>query len=65
LLEVEFAYNSVMHPAIRKTHFSLVYTSVPRHVVNLIKLPKAHGVSVTVENMAEENIVVKDLSRSS
>jgi len=35
-----------MHPAIEKTHFSLVYTYVPRHVVNLIKLPKAPGVSV-------------------
>lgn len=49
-----------MHPAIGKTQFSLVYTYVSMHVVNLIKLPKAPEVSVTAENMAEEIIVVKD-----
>ena len=38
----------------QKTPFALVYTSIPRHVVDLIKLPKAPGVSVAAEKMAEE-----------
>jgi hypothetical protein len=59
LPQVEFAYNSTVHSATGKTPFSLVYTSVPRHVVDLIKLPKAPGFSV-----AEEIIAVKDFVKS-
>lgn len=33
----------------------MVYTYVPRHVIDLIKLPKSSGVSLAVGNMAEEN----------
>jgi len=64
LPQVEFAYNSTVQSATGKTPFSLVYTSVPRHVVDLIKLPKAPGFSVAAENMAEEIIAVKDSVKS-
>ncbi|PNX90225.1 Ty3/gypsy retrotransposon protein [Trifolium pratense] len=60
LPQVEFAYNSTVHSATRKIPFALVYTFVPRHVVDLIKLPESLGVSVAAENMAEEIIAVKD-----
>jgi hypothetical protein len=60
LPQVKFAYNSAVHSATGKTPFALVYTYVPRHVVNLIKLPKAPRVSKVAENMAKEIIVVKD-----
>ncbi|PNX80633.1 retrotransposon protein, partial [Trifolium pratense] len=60
LPQVEFAYNSTVHSATGKTPFALVYTFVPRHVVDLIKLPKAPRVSVVAENIAEEIIAVKD-----
>jgi len=56
LPQVEFAYNITVYSATEKTPFALVYTCVPRHVVDLIKLPKAPGVSVA----AEEIMTVKD-----
>ncbi|KAG7537105.1 Ribonuclease H-like superfamily [Arabidopsis suecica] len=45
---------------LRKSPFSLVYTSVPKHVVDLVKLPKAPGVSASAETMAEEILAVKE-----
>ncbi|KAL8137432.1 hypothetical protein V2J09_003433 [Rumex salicifolius] len=38
-------------PHLRK---DIVYKSIPRHVVDLVVLPKAHGVSIAAENMAKE-----------
>jgi hypothetical protein len=64
LPQVEFAYNSSVHSATEKTPFALVYTSVHRHVVDLIELPKAPGVSVAAEKMAEEIMTVKDFVKA-
>jgi len=60
LPQVEFASNSTVHSATGKIHFALVYTFFPRHVVDLIKLPKAPGIRVAAEKMAEEIMTVKD-----
>ena len=62
--QIEFAYNSAEHSMIGKSSFSLVYTSVPKHVVDLVKLPKAHGVSASAEIMAEEILVVKEVVKT-
>jgi hypothetical protein len=60
LPQVEFAYNNAVHSATGKSPFSLVYTSVPNHVVDLVKLPKAHGVSISAQHMAKDVIEVKE-----
>ncbi|CAL9018107.1 unnamed protein product [Prunus brigantina] len=63
LPQVEFAYNNAIHSVTRKSHFSLVYTSVPNHVIDLVKLPKAHGVSTTTEHMVENFKAMKNEAR--
>jgi hypothetical protein len=35
----EFSYNNSKHRSIGRSHFSIVYTKVPTHVVDLVKLP--------------------------
>lgn len=64
LPQVEFAYNNAVHSAIGKSPFSLVYTSVPNHVVDLVKLPKAHGVSVDAQHMAKKEEVRDKLEKT-
>jgi len=64
LPQIEFAYNSAEHSMIGKSPFSLVYTFVPKHVVDLVKLPKAHGVSASAETMAEEILAVKEVVKT-
>lgn len=55
-----FSYNSAFHNVTRKSPFCVVYTIVPNHVVNLVKLPKGTGRSVAAENIAENVVAVRD-----
>lgn len=57
---MEFAYISVVHSPTGKSKFSLVYTCVPRHVVDMIKLPKAPVVSIAAGNMGEEIVATEE-----
>ncbi|KAI5339280.1 hypothetical protein L3X38_018552 [Prunus dulcis] len=59
-IEVEFAYNSAVHNATGKSPFSIVYTAIPNHVVDLVKLPRGQQTNVAAKNLAEEVVAVRD-----
>ena len=59
LPQAEFAYNSVVHTATGRSPFSLVYMTAPRHVVDLVRVPRAAGVSPAAETMAQDIQEVK------
>ncbi|CAL8119850.1 unnamed protein product [Prunus armeniaca] len=60
LPQVEFAYNSAVHSATGKSPFSIVYTAIPNHVVDLVKLPRDQQTSMAAKNLAEEVVAVRD-----
>ncbi|CAL9020785.1 unnamed protein product [Prunus brigantina] len=60
LPQVEFAYNSAVHSATGKSPFSIVYTAIPNHVVDLVKLPRGQQTSVAAKNLVEEVVTVRD-----
>lgn len=54
LSHAEFAYNSSVNRSIGLRPFSVVYTKVPRHVVDLVRLPLPAG-SAAATAMAEDS----------
>ena len=54
MAQAEFAYNSIVHQTTGKAPFAIVYTKAPRQALDLTKLPRGHGASVAVKNMAEQ-----------
>ena len=45
LPQIEFAFNSMLNCSTKKTSFKVVYTSVPRHTVDLIRPSLSHDVN--------------------
>ena len=53
LAQAEFTYNSSVHRITGKAPFAIVYTKIPRQVVDLVKLPGGHRVNVAAKNVAK------------
>ncbi|PKI63419.1 hypothetical protein CRG98_016086 [Punica granatum] len=54
LAQTQFAYNSAVHSVTRRSPFSIVCQKVPRHAIDLIKLPKTYRGNAAAESMTKE-----------
>ncbi|KAF2289533.1 hypothetical protein GH714_036911 [Hevea brasiliensis] len=54
IVQAEFAYKNVIHSAMGRTSFSIMYTKVSNHALDLVKLPKVPILSVAVGNLIEQ-----------
>ena len=59
LRQVEFAYNSAVHSSTGRSPFSIVYTKVPQHTLDLIKLPKGDCANITAKHMVKQMVDVQ------
>ena len=54
IAQVEFSYNNIVHSAIGRFPFSVVYMKCPNHALDLVKLPKVLGLSVATGDLVKQ-----------
>ncbi|GJX45491.1 reverse mRNAase [Tanacetum coccineum] len=60
LPQAEFAFNSKTHSSIGRSPFSVVHQKSPRHVVDLVKLPKLREYSSTAAKLANDSQAIQE-----
>ena len=60
MAQEEFVYNNVVHSAIGRSLFSIIYMKCPNHALDLVKLPKVLGLSVATGDLAKQVQEVKE-----